>query len=404
MNLIQILNLLTGKDVSHKKEYPKTIQSQNFNVPTKKEKPQITFPENYCPQTKFLSACKDIPVQTDYEAYFKNGILYNVNPRNRSIPLYEDRQTAYNARYIISDNIRYDLENAEYIKNMHIPNFPYNRGISTPTMNLDYILKMRLGVENRPILAIPLAYKVANLMMASGIGWTKKDYYRVVIQLWSIGEVNYADGLLEQLKKYVPAINQKDEAKYYYNNSFDEALRYAKEIKSDYIQIGHSGSVCSQCAPFQNRIYSISGNDKRFPKLPEFIKKNHGLHCNISIYSILYYNGFTITQYIYKPNGEVMSKEVDSIKYSNRPFVDDRSDFEKQNCENWKLKNDKRKEAEDNYFNRQSWIDKYNEHLEYQQIVDILGDKAPKSYSGYKRMKKSNSPNYQKILKLLERL
>ncbi len=402
MSLFELLkNILIKKDTSSllsnilNNNFPKDTNPIVSKVPDK-----IIIPERSEPQPEFLSHSKDISQQTDYGAYFKNGILFNVKPRNKQLSLYEDRQTAYHARYIISDGIKYDLENSEDIKAIHIPKYLHNRGISSPVMNLDYIIKMRLECESRPTLAVPLAYKVANLMIASNIGWNKKDFYRLVIQLWSVGEINYADYLLKELKKYVPEVDQKDEVKWHHNNSFDQALRYAKQINTDFIQIGYLGCVCSECAPFQNRIYSISGRDKKFPRLPEFIIKNKGLHCNISTDAILYYPGCTITQYIYKPDGTVASKEIDAPKYSNRPFVDDRSDAEKQNYENWKANNDKQKSAEDNYFNREYWIDKYNERLEYQQIINILGDKAPKSYSGYQRMKKNNTANFQKILEL----
>jgi len=39
-------------------------------------------------------------------------------------------------------------------------------------------------------------------------------------------------------------------------------------------------------------------------------------------------------------------------------------------------------------------------HLEYQKIVDLLGEKAPKSYSGYMRMKNQNTKNYQKLMEM----
>ncbi len=371
----------------------------NHNIPCGDK---ILIPPRQEPQPRFLSACKDIPVQTHYEAYFKNGKLFNVNPRNKQISLYEDRQTAYYARYIISDGIKYDLENPEHIKSIKIPRFSGTGGISSPTGNLDYILKMRLGTENRPFLAVPLAYKVANLMMASPIGWNKKDYYRLAIQLWNVGEIYYADFLLAELKKLLPVVAVENEVQYIYNKSFDSAMNYAKSINTDYILVGYSGVICPDCAPFQNRLYSISGKDKRFPQLPDFIVNNKGLHCNVSMYATIYYPGMTLTQYNYKSDGNVTSKEVDAIKYSNRPFIDDRSNFEKQNYENDRAKRIEQKAKEDNYFERQYWIDKYYEHLEYQQIKDTLGEKAPKSYSGYQRMKKNNTANFQKILEFAQ--
>ena len=170
MNLIEIFKNLFKNNIQPLNNTNSNIQhSQKQQDIIKKKQYKITIPERTEPQPKFLSSCKEIPFQSDYEAYFKNGILFDVKPRNKQISLYEDRQTAYHARYIISDGIRYDLENAEDIKIIHIPKYLHNRGMCSPTMNLDYILKMRIGTENRPELAVPLAYKTAELMIASPI-------------------------------------------------------------------------------------------------------------------------------------------------------------------------------------------------------------------------------------------
>ena len=78
-----------------------TVFNKNTNSPTKQTNntPEIIVPERQEPEPEFLSSCKDIPPQTGYIAYFKNGKLYNVEPRNKNISLNEDKQTAYHARY-----------------------------------------------------------------------------------------------------------------------------------------------------------------------------------------------------------------------------------------------------------------------------------------------------------------
>lgn len=150
---------------------------------------------------------KNFIIATGYEAYFENGVLVNVNPRNKAISLYDDRQIAYEAQYIISNGVKYDLENAQSISNIPIPK--YNKvsdSIPNTTFDLAYILKIHLEKEERPNLAVPLAYKSANIMMESPIGWRKKDYYQLVVQLWSIGEFTYGDFLLQELKRRLPDI------------------------------------------------------------------------------------------------------------------------------------------------------------------------------------------------------
>lgn len=376
-------------------------EKHSLNIPRKhSDFVEIELPDIQIETTQLTCDHTETPAITEFIAFYENGELYDIDPRNKKIPLYEEREIAYQARYIVSDGVKYDLESAESIKSIVVPKFKHKGGISSPTGNLDYILKMRVGMEHRPYLAVVLAYKVANLMIASNIGWGKKDYYKLVTHLWSIGQFQLGDHLLEALKARLPIVATDNEATHIKEKHFDTQMSLAKKFGQDYVQIAFSSAICPECAPYQNRIYSISGQDKRFPKLPEFIKKNKGLHCNISIYSTFYYDRDTITQYIYKPNGDVVSKEVDAIKYSNRPFIDDRSIYEKNNYDEWKSKDEKRKHSDAEYYSREYWVMRYNDAIEYEQIIKLMGDKAPKSYNGYRRMKKSNTANFQKIVKI----
>ena len=345
----------------------------------------------------FLSTCFEAFPTNDYMAYFKNGELFNIQPRNKKLPLYEERQIAYEARFVILDGKKYDLEDPISISNIEIPQFNKINGMPNVTFDLAYILKMRAGKEYRPWLTVPLTFKTVNLMLHSPIGWTKKDYFRLVIQLWHIGEVFYGDYLLNELEKRLPFMTDDN---YYYRESFDKALENAKLFKYDYIESGHLGVTCEKCTPYQDRIYSISGKDTRFPKLPQHIIENKGLHCKISFYSTDYYRGKTITQYIYKNENDFVTKEIDALKYSNRPFIDDRNSYDKQRYDKWVDEETKRREADMLYYNREHRINEYKLHLEYHQIVMLMKDKAPKSYSGYMKMKRNNTANFQKILVL----
>lgn len=235
-------------------ETPCSIRQDNFQ--------DIQIPPRHEEQPKFLSACREISYQNSFEAYFINGELYNVCPRNRSISLDEDRGTAYAARYIISDGIKYDLESPESISNIGIPKFNKSKGMPFMTRDLTYILNMHLKQEYRPNYVVPLAFKVANHMLHSQISWLKKDYFRLVIQLWLVGELEYGDFLLEELKKKLPFMTADNN--FQTSKSFEEAMNFAAELKTDYIMSGHAGAICEKCAPYQDRIYSISGKTNDF--------------------------------------------------------------------------------------------------------------------------------------------
>lgn len=381
--------------------FKKAISPINQN--TRPAFQEILIPEHSEPQPPFIPTSKDQIVATGYEAYYRNGVLYNVNPRNKRVSLDEDRQTAYDAQYIILNNVKYDLEDANSIASIVVPRYDdIKGGMPHTTVDLGYILKMRVGKEERPHLAVPLAYKTANIMMASPIGWQKKDYYRLVVQLWSIGEIAYGDYLLQELKARLPVVLADDEYRAGNKDVFRKELNMADYFNTDYLEIPHETAVCEECAPYQNRVYCISGKDKRFPKLPDFIIENKGLHCNVRYYSFMYYEGRKITKYKFNKNGDVKEVELDAIAHSNRPFIDDRSTIEKQKYLEWKEHNDKRLEREERYYDRNNWLEKYNSRYEYYQIVNKLGEKAPKNFDGYMKMKRGNTANYQKLVVLAE--
>ena len=86
----------------------------------------------------FNSSFIDIPdAQT---IYFKNGEMYKVNPT--------DKESWYDARYLVSDGVKYDLENLDDLKRIPVPKFPPHQNIMEGygvTGNLDYVLRMKAG-------------------------------------------------------------------------------------------------------------------------------------------------------------------------------------------------------------------------------------------------------------------
>lgn len=336
----------------------------------------------------------------NYTAFFKNGILYDISPRNYDVSLYEDIQIAHDARYIVSDSVKYDLCSAEDIRSLKIPQYDKLHRIPSHTGDLAYILKMRVPSVHHPELAVPLAYKVVNLMTASSLGWGKKDYFRIVAHLWEIGATEYGDDLYNKIKELFPIMFSADSMRLEDKETFKRELAYAKQLKTNYLEILHSGYICGNCAPFHNRVYCIRGKDKRFPKLPDFIMNDCGLHCNPSYSAYNYYKGCTISKYTIHMDGKTTSIEVDAIQHSNRPFVDDRTEIEKQKYIDWGEEQQRRELSDEEYFSKETWTSKYKDRLEYQKIKELVGDGSPKSYNGWRRMKAGNSPNYQKIVQL----
>lgn len=139
-----------------------------------------------------------------------------------------------------------------------------------------------------------------------------------------------------------------------------------------------SGSkLCPLCSVYNRRIFSKSGKDKRFPPfsmLPKNLQSVNCPECGVFL-------GFS-AYHALNIDGEL----IRDIKESNRPFVDIRTAEQKKLYEEEKQKK----------------LLKIQNKVEYTWICENLPDLAPKSLSGYSRMKNSNSANYRKIRSLMK--
>ena len=122
----------------------------------------------------FNSSSIDIPdAQT---IYFKNGEMYKVYP--------SDKESWYDARYLVSDGVKYDLENLDDLRRIPVPKFPPHQNIMEGygvTGNLDYVLRMKAGnFYNRKdkIMCSACLWKCTELMLAHPLSWEESHFYR----------------------------------------------------------------------------------------------------------------------------------------------------------------------------------------------------------------------------------
>ena len=153
-------------------------------------------------------------------------------------------------------------------------------------------------------------------------------------------------------------------------NELDMAIRNAKILNTDLLEADFLKPADSKTAMYRGRIFSISGKDNRFPKLPDDILETE----------------LTLSPFVYGASEPLYCKPGKEIEFSNRPFKDTRSSKEK---------------AEYNEM-VQKIQEEENNRIDYDWIWENLPDISPKSLSGYVRMKNSNSANYQKIKKAAE--
>lgn len=129
----------------------------------------------------------------------------------------------------------------------------------------------------------------------------------------------------------------------------------------DLVEIPTHYPTCEICAILQDRVYSISGNDKRFPPLSKAIGVYKNIHPNCRHVIV----GWAEMMYI--------PEEIrEAIKKSNRPWTDPRSGEEKQFYNELQKKN---RQARDLQY-------------QYERYKKRLGSDAPKSLYAFKRIKK----------------
>ncbi|XKH51325.1 phage minor capsid protein [Chryseomicrobium palamuruense] len=115
----------------------------------------------------------------------------------------------------------------------------------------------------------------------------------------------------------------------------DGVLNRMTQNNLDLIYVNSVGITCSKCAQYQGRVYSVSGNDKRFPQLIE--RPPYHAHCVHSAYPWIEE---------YEDVEEVQRMLVDS----NRPFEDNRAERHIQRYNELQKEKSKKNEV------RKQWI------------------------------------------------
>ena len=240
-------------------------------------------------------------------AIYQNGYLIRTEPPLEDY--YNQREEFTRARFIISDSVQYDLEDESCIASIAVPDFGAPVSSETPgeytlgvTGCLDYVLRRKavdLRKSGKNALSIVMEKKAVQLMQHSKIAWKDSDYKRLIDWL-------YEDGMISDALYYEKAMSNTSDSMH------ARQIQRVIDLGYDLTVSGSFGGCCSECAKRRNRIYSISGTDRRFPKYEEY-------HCScqgISFHAFI--EGVTD---LYFPTD-------DYIEYSNRPFIDDRTEAE----------------------------------------------------------------------------
>ncbi|OKP91856.1 minor capsid protein [Paenibacillus helianthi] len=132
-------------------------------------------------------------------------------------------------------------------------------------------------------------------------------------------------------EKYMAGVIQYHQRKAHVAGTENMAVQNGQDL----VYINFVGITCSLCAKYQGRVYSISGNDSRFPRLER--RPPYHSHCVHSI---------SVWVEEYTPGAEVEQ----TIKDSNRAFEDNRTEA------NMKRYNELQREKSLKNETRKQWI------------------------------------------------
>lgn len=323
-------------------------------------------------------------------AYFRDGLLYKISPKVSD--LYTNRELFYDARFIVVDGKKYDLESLKSIESIQPPKrfAPFTNTPLGITGNLVYVLRMKASNLKQKGLkeeAFSLLKTATELMPISEVLWTRYDYLRYARWLAADGNEEAArtatrcvDELLGYTESPKPILEQVDKIN----------MQNAKSLGTDLVEAEFYYNCCDECTKYRGRYYSISGKDKRFPKKPNIE------NCTCS--------GLSFSPVIFgisKPLVSIfLNREIDIIKYSNRPFVVERFPDEIKIAEKLKKVEEEEREIDEAYapFGQRLSEIQNNNREQYAWICEYLPELAPKSLGGYTRMKNSGSKNFDKLV------
>jgi hypothetical protein len=157
-----------------------------------------------------------------------------------------------------------------------------------------------------------------------------KDAIAEVLQSQITGIVA-KNGAVIPADKYMNGVVQYHQRKAHVDGSINRMI----ENDEDLVYVNYVGITCEVCARYQGRVYSISGNDKRFPRLER--RPPYHSHCvhSTSVWVEEYHDSADIEK---------------ALKYSNRPFTDNRTEANMRKYEQLQREKSKKNVA------RKQWI------------------------------------------------
>lgn len=298
----------------------------------------------------------------------------------------------------------FDLVSVEGIKSI-----PNKKGLRCPkttgvTGQLYYYLRRKAYDYEKAgnmELAVACMRKSTGLAKLDyGIRIQKEELYPLVKILARNGQVEEAIAEKEFVDQYC-----LEQQKKLSREIARQSLSAATAFNTDLVIMDAHGSTCPECAKYQGRVYSLSGKNRKFPKVPDFYYATGSVHSGCSHSFSPYIDGVNdpdlpYTLSVHPLQNKRYGKNI--VAFSNRPFEDDRTKECKQAAAAVLQKQAEEREKQQHYEEHMIEIEaqRGQEARDYLWLQQNIPNKCPKSVTGYRRMKTQNTKNYQ-ILKQL---
>lgn len=295
----------------------------------------------------------------------------------------------------------YDFNSIEGVKRI-----PANKGLRCPTTSgvtgqLYYYLRRKAydyEKEGKAELAVACMKKSSELAILDyGNKIQKQELYPLVKILARNGQIEEAISEKGFVDRYCQ--EQQDELD---KEIFRRVVSEAHELRTDLVIMSVLGVACAECAKYQGRVYSLSGNSRKYPKLPSFFYTTGRVHrgCGHTFSSFI--DGVNDPMMEYTLSCHPLKNKIygrDIVAFSNRPFVDDRTEAAKAQANAYiaeqAAKAAKEKQDDDNMIAYET--QRGNDMRDYFWLKENIPQKCPKSVTGYRRMKTQNTKNYQAL-------
>lgn len=278
---------------------------------------------------------------------------------------------------------RYDLSTVEGINAIPVPRAKEqpSGGVASVTGRIEYYLMLKAGQYEKAgevDLALACFRKANQLMPVSSVEYDKDRYLRLPRYLRKLRRFDEARAEEAKIEQLFGDGNRFVSEKGWTEKRNADLFRNLRDFDTDLVEASYIRCCCSECAKYRERVYSVSGRDRRFPKLPETLLA--GSHdCGITLWPFIDGVNSMSTH-----NGKDLEGKA-IIKYSNRPFIDDRTPEELRDL------------AE---IEQQKFADLAREQnrIDYDWLWEHLPEHCPKSLSAYSRMKNQKTEKYKTLV------